>query len=242
VRILLSFVVLGALFTLPRRARAQDAASTVAAGYEAYRALDLDRAERLAGAALASSADDPVRARALVLRALVSYQRLRPDQGRADLGLALRSYPRVELPAYAPPSVRDDFESLRAPTAEAPPSGPPRHTARPATGAGWAAARTTVPGRPSLWSRGWFWSALGAGASLLLAGVSYAIALSTHATLESAPHEGATLQVLTTRFETARTLTLVGALSSAAFLALAAVLLETLGPVRAPPDVPDHPG
>jgi hypothetical protein len=217
------------------------------AAYAAYTALDLDRASALVEEVLAARPPPAERARALVLRALLAYQRMDAQEGEASLSAALGADPSVTLPHFAPPAVREAFESRRAALSIAPPSPPPRPeplTTRPLVEPRAAPAAAPPSGRaegrprrvitrPSLWTRAWFWSAVGSTGAFLFAGGSYAWALTTKAEVEGSPHHGSEVSALTTRYETARIATVAGAVVGAGLATLSVLLLRsgtTTGP------------
>jgi hypothetical protein len=214
----------------PRVARADG--DTLAEAEAAYGALELERAASLVESFLAAAPAPAARARALVLRALLRYQASEIEEGRADLAAALDADASVPLPAFAPPAVRDAFGELvrarsspEAPSPSARPS-PPR-TAAPAR----ARHRVATPHPPAprrqraLTSRPWFWTVAGAGVAGLAAGGGAILALSNRAEIEDHPHQADELSTLTTRFETGRTIAVVGAVVGAGLLAVTALLL-----------------
>jgi hypothetical protein len=197
----------------------------------AYESLELERAGALVAEVLAEDPAPPERARALVLRALLAYQSSAPDQGLADLSAALDADPGVELPRFAPPSVREAFDHARAERATAPPP-PPQPPRAPPPSTVHAephrapALRLTVRRSPRpLVRRAWFWSGAGTGLAVLVSGFGYTWALLTRSAIESQPHERPDLTSLNTRFDTARFMAIAGAVTGAGLAALTALLV-----------------
>jgi len=205
---------------------AQEAPSAEAA-MAAYAELDLERAQTIVDELLASDPSAQTRAQALVVRALIAYQKGRTSSGRDDLAAALALDPRVPLPEMAPPHVREDYTAAQqrvlppsAAAATAAPPAPPRVVAAPA---------------PERGTPDWWLPALGAGGGVIVTSVFYAWALLTKSAIESSPHARGDLEGLQSRYDIARVGVAAGALVTTGQAAVVVVLLTRSPPGEQPP-------